>query len=136
MTVLAGSIVGIAQGASGDTYACDSQLNVIWRIAPDGLVAPFAGTGVSRSYGDGEPAIKAGLNSPQYCTLDGSGNLVFSETGRMLLFVMPLRAAGHLIANLGRHSRAAGKPRLEREGYKPFWCIMMLWGLRKQFDRV
>lgn len=81
--VLTGSIYGITRDAAGNTYLCDGQLGLIWRIRQDGIIETFAGTGVAGFSGDGGPAVDAQLQSPGRCTIDARGNLFFADGGRI-----------------------------------------------------
>src|ERR1019366_1364573 len=46
-----------------------------------GIIFTAAGSGTAGYSGDGGLAINANLNSPQYVTLDPSGNLVIGDAG-------------------------------------------------------
>jgi hypothetical protein len=48
---------------------------------PAGSMSTFAGTGKAGHAGDGGPAIKALLDQPFHCELDGKGNLYIAEAG-------------------------------------------------------
>jgi hypothetical protein len=66
---------GVLPEADGSVLVTDRIANRIWRVAPDGTVAPFAGTGAGTDAGDGGPALEAGIQSPGDLARDGAGNL-------------------------------------------------------------
>src|SRR5258706_6887648 len=72
---------GMASDAAGNLYVSDRGSNQIVRIAPDGSVSTFAGTGVQGFAGDGGPAVQAMLNTPSGITVDAQGIVYFADTG-------------------------------------------------------
>jgi DNA-binding beta-propeller fold protein YncE len=70
---------GLARGPDGALYVCDTGNDRIRRIAPDGIVTTFAGTGEKGWKGDGGPASSAQLNEPWEIRFDGAGNAVWVE---------------------------------------------------------
>ena len=84
MTSLAGNDTGLAVDNSGNVYISDSGNNVIRKVTPSGAISIVAGditAGQGGYYGDGGPAIGAGLNSPSTIALDSAGNLYISDAG-------------------------------------------------------
>ena len=77
----AGWILGVGRMRDGDLIAVDYHGNRIFRIDADGILHPFAGTGVRGRSGDGGPAIEATLDQPHDLTQDKHGNLYFSDLG-------------------------------------------------------
>jgi trimeric autotransporter adhesin len=71
----------LAVDASGNLYIADAQDNKIRRIAPDGIIGTFAGTGVQGFSDDGGPAAAALLSSPSAVAVDPYGALVIADTG-------------------------------------------------------
>ena len=71
---------GVAADAAGNLYIADTQNNVVRRVAPNGTITAFAGTGTAGSTGDGGAATSAQLNGPQGLALDSSGNLYIADT--------------------------------------------------------
>lgn len=54
----------LARDADGNIYVVSGVAHVIRKIAPDGTITRFAGTGVAGNSGDGGPATSAQLNGP------------------------------------------------------------------------
>src|SRR5258707_1234536 len=102
--VLLGQINGIARDTAGNTYLCDSQLNIIRRIRPDGIIETIAGTGVSAYSGDGGPATNATLFSPRWCSLGPTGNLIFADTVNFAIRLIDAQGIITTIAGTGKRS--------------------------------
>src|SRR5206468_1693122 len=66
-------IDGLAYDAAGNLYVSD--VNVVRRIGPDGIVSTYAGNRVSGFSGDGGPATAAQLNVPRGLAVDSRGSL-------------------------------------------------------------
>ena len=86
---------GVAVNTAGDVFVADSDNNRIRRIAADGTISTFAGTGVFGSSGNGGPAVQAELINPNGLAIDGDGNLYFA--GRSTNVVRRIRAADGVI---------------------------------------
>jgi uncharacterized protein (TIGR03437 family) len=71
---------GLAFDKAGNLYVADTGNSVIRRIAPDGTVTKVAGSGTAGYGGDGAPAVRADLNSPQGVAVDAAGNLYIADT--------------------------------------------------------
>jgi sugar lactone lactonase YvrE len=70
---------GLAVDAAGNLYFADYGANRVRKIAPDGTISAFAGTGSNDYTGDGGPAIKAKLDSPWGITADQTGNVYICD---------------------------------------------------------
>lgn len=70
---------GVAVAPDGTIYVSDSGANRIRRIGADGIIQPFAGTGVRGFSGDGGPARTAQLDGPSDLSFDTAGNLYFVD---------------------------------------------------------
>ena len=68
---------GIAINKSGEIFISDSGSSKIRKVDRDQNVTIFAGTGEFRDFGDGGPAIQAGIRSP--------GGLAFSPDGELYI---------------------------------------------------
>lgn len=70
---------GIVRGPDGALYVCEVGNHVIRKVAKDGRITTFAGTGKRGYTGDGGPATKAELNEPYEVRFDQRGNLLFVD---------------------------------------------------------
>jgi uncharacterized protein (TIGR03437 family) len=70
---------GIAVDINGNIYVADADDHRVRRIAPDGKISTFVGTGVPGFSGDGGPAESARLNTPYGMCLDTRGNLYIAD---------------------------------------------------------
>lgn len=70
---------GVAVAPDGTIYVSDSGAHRIRRIGADGIIQPFAGTGVRGFSGDGGPARTAQLDGPSDLSFDTAGNLYFVD---------------------------------------------------------
>jgi sugar lactone lactonase YvrE len=68
---------GIALDAAGNLYLCDGLNHCIRKIATDGTVSTYAGTGVA-GFADG-PAATAQFREPYNLTVDPAGNVFVSD---------------------------------------------------------
>ena len=66
---------GLAVDAAGNLYIADYRNEVVRKLATDGTISTFAGTGVNGSSGDGGPAANAQLATPFSLAMDSAGNL-------------------------------------------------------------
>ena len=71
---------GIVVDRSGNVFIADSWNYRVRKISRNGIVTTIAGTGVSGFSGDGGPAIKAELNSPEGLAVDSAGNVFVADT--------------------------------------------------------
>ena len=70
---------GLAADLVGNVYVADLGNQRVRRIAPDGSISTFAGTGVKGSLGDSGLATNAQLMSPRNVAVDAAGNVYISE---------------------------------------------------------
>jgi trimeric autotransporter adhesin len=73
--------MSVAADQSGNIYVADAGANKIRRIAPDGTISTFAGTGTAGFSGDGGLATAAQLSSPSAVAVDPHGSVVIADTG-------------------------------------------------------
>jgi trimeric autotransporter adhesin len=73
--------MSVAADQSGNIYIADAGANKIRRIAPDGTISTFAGTGTAGFSGDGGLAGAAQLSSPSAVAVDPYGSVVIADTG-------------------------------------------------------
>jgi uncharacterized protein (TIGR03437 family) len=79
---LPGNSSGLVADASGNVYFPDGD--VIQKLTPGGTLSVYAGDPKGNGggyYGDGGPAVGAGLNSPASLALDSAGNLYITDFG-------------------------------------------------------
>ncbi len=69
-----------AVDASGNVYVSDLRNNVVRKVAKDGSISNFAGTGTAGFGGDGGNATAAQLNGPAGLAVDGSGSVYIADT--------------------------------------------------------
>lgn len=72
---------GVVVDASGNVYISDTRNNRIRKVSATGIITTIAGTDSMGFSGDGGAASAAELRGPGYLTLDGSGNLYFTDGG-------------------------------------------------------
>lgn len=82
---------GVAADGSGNVYISVSG-NRVMKVATDGTMSTFAGTGLPGYTGDGRPASGAQLNIPAGIAFDAAGNLYIADSGnnavRMISFAV------------------------------------------------
>ena len=85
---LSGDIDDIAIDAQGNILVAVAELHQVLKIAPDGTVSVFAGTGRQRDYrdpgGDGGPAVAAELRTASSVTVDPLTNEVYIADVRLV----------------------------------------------------
>ena len=70
---------GLALGLDGSLYISDTLNNRIRRLWSNGIITPYAGTGVAGFSGDEGQAVSASLNGPLLLTIDKLGNLYIAD---------------------------------------------------------
>ena len=78
-TVAARNPRGFAVASDGTLVISDTGGNRVFRVMPNGILAPIVGTGVAGLSGDGGPAVAARLLSPFGLAFDSLGNLLISD---------------------------------------------------------
>lgn len=99
---------GVTVDAAGNVYISDSGNNRIRRVAPNGIITTYAGTGVQNFSGDGGLATQAELSAPMQITLDSAGNLYIADNGNLRV--------RKVTASTGVISTIAGDGRVGNEG--------------------
>jgi alpha-tubulin suppressor-like RCC1 family protein len=72
---------GAAVDANGNIYIADVNNNRIRKVAPDGVITTFAGTGAYGFTGNNGQAANASLNMPNGVAVDSAGNVYIADTG-------------------------------------------------------
>ena len=71
---------GMAADQRGNVYVTDTNLHVVYRVAPDGTASVIAGTGFCLLSGDGGPARLASLCAPYGVAVDHAGNVYIADS--------------------------------------------------------
>lgn len=72
---------GVTQDKSGNTYVSDFSANRVRKIAPNGTISTFAGTGISGFSGDGGLATAATISYPDGLVVDSAGDIIIGDGG-------------------------------------------------------
>jgi hypothetical protein len=70
----------IARDSAGNTYVSDERNNAVRKIAPDGTISTFVGTGQPAYGGDNGPANKASLDWPRAVIVGPDNALYIADT--------------------------------------------------------
>ncbi len=81
---------GVAVNAAGYVFVADWANHRIRRIAPNGAIATFAGTGAQGYDGDGGPAVEAELLAASGVTVDATGRVYIADSGSHRVRVVDL----------------------------------------------
>ena len=81
---------GVAVSGAGYVFVADWGNERVRRIAPDGTIATFAGTGVQGYGGDGGAAVQAQLYGPSGVTVDAMGRVYIADTSSHRVRVVDL----------------------------------------------
>lgn len=71
---------GLAVDAGGNIYIADTFNNRVRIVSPGGTITTIAGNGLDSYFGDGGPAIDAGLYFPHGVAVDTHGNVYVADT--------------------------------------------------------
>ncbi|HET8546410.1 MAG TPA: hypothetical protein VFL57_00320 [Bryobacteraceae bacterium] len=75
------TVKGLAWDKDGNLYIADSSSHRIRKVAVNGMVSTFAGSGRADQSGDGGQAIAAGIAEPTSLAFDRAGNLYVLSGG-------------------------------------------------------
>lgn len=100
---------GLALSPDGNWFITDRELNVIWRVTPEGMIHRIAGTGQPGFAPPGILAREASLKEPCGLAYDSQGNLYFTERGN------------HRVCRITREGKleviaGTGEPGIAKEG--------------------
>lgn len=71
----------VKQDAAGNLYIVDTIMNVVRKVAPNGIISTVAGSGQMGFSGDGGLATDARMRRPRRVALDAAGNLYIADYG-------------------------------------------------------
>ena len=74
-------VVGLATDAAGNIYLADQNNNVVRKVATNGVITTFAGTGVAGFSGDGGQAAQAQFDAPLGLCVAPSGSIYVNDEG-------------------------------------------------------
>jgi len=74
------SVDGVAIDSVGNIFIAEADGARIRKVAPNGIITTYAGTGVAGSSGDGGPALSAQFNLPTGLLEDSQDNLYVGDT--------------------------------------------------------
>ena len=113
---------GLAFDAAGNLYVSEPSHDRVRRIRPDGIIEPFAGTGVPGFSGDGGPAVEAQLDAPHIVRTDAVGNVYIADTLNARIRVVDVDGVITTIGGGGRtfELSADGLPATEVAFHRPF----------------
>jgi uncharacterized protein (TIGR03437 family) len=66
--------------SAGNMYIADASNSRVRKVATDGTISTFAGTGDFGDFGDTNVATKAGMNRPYGVAVDKAGNVYIADT--------------------------------------------------------
>src|ERR1035441_2584732 len=92
-------LMGVAADNAGNVYLVDG--NRIRKVAADGTITTFAGSGAHGSSGDGGPARDAALYGPSGVAVDAAGNVYISDRGNKRVRQMTLDGTIRTVAGTG-----------------------------------
>ena len=103
----------VAIDRDGNLYIADASNGVIRKVATSGIITTFAGdhARINTFYGDGGPAINAGLKNPSSLAFDQKGNLYFADADNYV--IRKVSVSGIITTVAGSHDvgyRGAGGP--------------------------
>jgi sugar lactone lactonase YvrE len=112
----------VAVDRRGNIYIVAHNRNRIRKVTPDGIIRTFAGTGFGlTSSGDGGPATKAHLASPEGLTVDASGNVYVTEYHTHRVRRITPRGIITTVAGNGKAGFSGdGGPARRAQLYRPF----------------
>jgi uncharacterized protein (TIGR03437 family) len=70
---------GVSADAAGNLYFCDNA-TYVRKVDTNGIITRFAGNGTPLAFGDGGPALSAGM-TPTFTAVDADGNVYIADTG-------------------------------------------------------
>ncbi len=104
---------GVAVDSAGNVYIADTGDNEVRRVSPSGRITRIAGNGTQCTHapvcGDGGPAKRAQLNSPDGVAVDSVGNVYVADTGDSEVRTVSPSGTISRIAGNGTQPRSCSK---------------------------
>lgn len=96
------NVMAMAADSAGNLFFCDTGSSDVWRMSPDGKLAPLTGKKIARGIGpapkdqdfDPEAAYAGELLQPMGIAIDPDGNLIVTDLGQGLAAVYRLSPGG------------------------------------------
>jgi len=98
---------GVTVDRNGVVYILDAYDNHVRRIAPDGIITNYVGTGDFGYSGDGGPATSAEIDPLSYITTDADGNLYIADLFNQVIRKVTA-ATGIITTVVGNNVRGFG----------------------------
>jgi uncharacterized protein (TIGR03437 family) len=92
---------GVACDSAGNVYIADQLNNVVRKVAPNGAISTFAGTGTAGYNGDGIPAIQAALSEPERLFVDSNNRLYIADIYNHRVRMVTSDGIIHTVAGTG-----------------------------------
>jgi sugar lactone lactonase YvrE len=100
---------GLAVATDGTLYIADRAANLVWKLAVDGALSAYAGTGQAGfDDGDETAATSARLHWPIGLALDKQGNLYIADAGNNRIRKVDARGRITTVAGSGRYEGNSG----------------------------
>ena len=100
--------VAVAVDSAGNVYICAASDHAIRKVAPDGTISLFAGTGYAGYYGDtGAAAPWRGCTGPQDITFLSDGSALVADTGNATIRKVAIDGTVSTVAGNGGHRASA-----------------------------
>jgi hypothetical protein len=110
----------VVKDAAGNLYIADFLNSRIRKVAPDGTINTFAGTGSFGYTGDSGPALLARLASPVGLDIDAAGNLYVADVGNHTVRrITPAGIISTVAGNGSGGSTGDGGPATSAQLYEP-----------------
>lgn len=111
----------VAFDSAGNYYIADEGAEVVRKVAPNGTITTFAGTGVASYSGDNGPATSATLDGPVGVQVDSANDVYISDQGNdVIRKVTAANGTITTIAGTGTFGFAGdGGPATQAEFYYP-----------------
>jgi uncharacterized protein (TIGR03437 family) len=93
---------GTAVAPDGTLYIAEYGNNRIRKVAPNGIITTFAGTGTAGFTGDGGAATAARIYAPHSMVMDTAGNLFFVDIGNYRIRKIAPNGTITTVAGTGR----------------------------------